>query len=186
MVVGSESVCTRLYYVYEYEYALSSRTQAKIRDGVCHGGDGRCLLQTSADNAPCATNASCHGHVLLSLSRITLAPRRRKLQSSAPRPREPTRGTCPDSSGVSRLPHPSVAVHPSLQYNSKSLTVAFIIKCDYTSSSMFLVQRLNYPSRSLVQRLAEILHAVRQRCRRILADEILVDEKRVRTITCDG
>jgi hypothetical protein len=65
----------------------------------------------------------------------------------------------------------------------KSLTVAFIIQCDYTPISMFLMQCLDYPPRGLAQWLAEILHAVCQRRRRIQTDETLVEEKHVRTIT---
>jgi hypothetical protein len=68
---------------------------------------------------------------------------------------------------------------PPLQYGSDWLTVAFIVQCDYAPSPIFLVQRLNDPLRGLVYRLAEILHTVCQRGRRILANKILVEEKHV-------
>lgn len=112
------------------------------------------------------------------MSRVTLGCRHRKWQSSAHRPPEPTRGTCPDSSRASRLPRPSVTLHPHFNINNL-LTVAFIVQCDYAPSPVFLVQRLDDRLRGLVQRLSKILHAVCQRGRRILANEILVEKKHV-------
>lgn len=109
------------------------------------------------------------------MSHVTLGCRHRKWQSSVHRPPEPTRGTCQDYSRASRLPRPSVAVNP-LRYDSL-LTIAFIVQCDYSPSPVILVQRLDDPLCGLVQRLSKILHAVCQRGRRVLTNEILVEEK---------